>query len=100
VGTPPAGFYTQFWWSNPISVPLVTGNQGPVTISVSMTDPTMWSDWNGQGGVTQPEAFSEATQKVQSVGLSFGGDCLFENGASALSNPSSTEQFSSNFTES
>src|SRR5207248_6253608 len=27
VGTPPAGFYTQFWWSNPISMQLVSGSQ-------------------------------------------------------------------------
>src|SRR5439155_27289555 len=31
-GLPPAGFYTQFWWSNPVSVPLLTGNQPDVTI--------------------------------------------------------------------
>ena len=28
-GTPPAGFYTQFWWSNPVNVQLLTGNQSP-----------------------------------------------------------------------
>lgn len=25
VGTPPAGFYTQFWWSNPMNMQLVNG---------------------------------------------------------------------------
>src|SRR6202166_3232034 len=28
-GTPPAGFYTQFWLSNPMNVRLLTGNQPP-----------------------------------------------------------------------
>src|SRR5882762_4425383 len=27
VGTPPAGFYTQFWWSNPVNLPLASGSQ-------------------------------------------------------------------------
>ncbi len=26
-GTPPAGFYTQFWWSNPVNVQLLSGSQ-------------------------------------------------------------------------
>src|SRR5216684_707940 len=26
-GTPPAGFYTHFWWSNPVNLQLVSGNQ-------------------------------------------------------------------------
>lgn len=99
-GTPPAGFYTQFWWSNPVSVQLVTGNQGPMTINAHMSNATEWSDWNGQNGATQLEAFTEATQKVQSIGLSFGGDCFFENGVTAVGNSSNTEQFSSTFTES
>ena len=48
-GTPPAGFYTQFWWSNPVNLALVTGNQTG-TISAMMSDPNEWSDWNGQQG--------------------------------------------------
>ena len=100
VGTPPAGFYTQFWWSDAAFVPLVTGNQEePVLISADMSNPAEWSDWNGQSGATQTEAFDEAVQKVQSIGLSFGGECFFENGVTALNNQSNSEQFSSNFTE-
>src|SRR5437016_6890008 len=49
-GTPPAGFYTQFWWSNPVNLQLLTGNQLPATIMASMSDPDQWSDWNGQRG--------------------------------------------------
>jgi len=98
----PRGFYTQFWWSNPVSVQLVTGNQGPVTITADMRNAIEWSDWNGQSG-TNPavtEAFIEATHKVQAVGLSFGGGCFFENGVTAVNNPNNTEQFSSDFSES
>jgi hypothetical protein len=102
VGNPPAGFYTQYWWSNPVFVPLLAGNQGPTPISADMSDPAEWSDWNGQSGANPAvtEAFIEATQKVQAVGLSFGGGCFFENGVTALNNPNNTEQFSSTFTES
>ena len=98
VGTPPAGFYTQFWWSNPVSVQLITGSQGPQTISAVMSDPNEWSDWNGQQGSNPAvlEAFEEAIHEVQTVGLSFGGDCFFETGVQASSAP---ETFSSDFSE-
>jgi hypothetical protein len=100
VGTPPAGFYTQYWWSNPVAVPLVADGQAPVTIQAHMSVPGEWSDWNGQNGATQVEAFTEATMKVQTIGLSFGGGCFFENGVTAINNPNNNEQFSSTFTES
>ena len=103
VGMPPAGFYTQFWWSNPTNVPLTAGNQSG-TITASLSDPNEWSDWNGQRGGSSPEvleAFMEATHNVQTVGLSFGGECFFETGVTAVY-PSTTppyEVFSSNFSE-
>jgi hypothetical protein len=105
VGTPPAGFYTQFWWSNPTNVPLTAGSQAPVTITVPVSDPNEWSDWNGQRASSGPEvlaAFGKAIHNVQTVGLSFGGLCFFETGVNAVY-PSSTsepdEVFSSNFSE-
>jgi len=98
VGTPPAGFYTQFWWSNPINVQLVSGNQPPVTISANMFNPAEWSDWNGQSGANPAvtPAFIEATHKVQAIGLSFGGECFFETGVTPT-NPFTNETFSSMF---
>jgi len=100
VGTPPAGFYTQFWWSNPMHLPLVSGTQSG-TITANMSDPTQWSDWNGQRGDSSPavtEAFLEATHKVQAIGLSFGGECFFETGVTPMGTFNS-EQFSSSFSE-
>jgi hypothetical protein len=100
VGTPPAGFYTQFWWSNPVSAHLLTGSQPATTITAAMSDPNEWSDWNGQRGDSSPavlEAFEEAIHKVQTIGLSFGGDCFFETGVQAVETP---ERFSSTFSES
>jgi hypothetical protein len=100
-GTPPAGFYTQFWWSNPVDVRLLTGNQPPTTIMASMSDPTEWSDWNGQRGDSSPavtEAFLEATHKVLEIGLSFGGECFFETGVTPTGTFTS-EQFSSTFAQ-
>ena len=104
VGTPPAGFYTKFWWSNPINLQLLSGNQPTVTITADMSNPSEWSDWNGQQGSNPAvtEAFLEATQKVQAIGLSFGGECFFETGVTAVypaGNPPPYEVFSSQFSE-
>ena len=104
VGTPPAGFYTQFWWSNPVNLPLVAGNQ-TATISAMMSDPNQWSDWNGQKGdssLVVMEAFEKAIRHVQTIGLSFGGECFFETGVVAgySGTPPPYEVFSSSFSES
>jgi hypothetical protein len=99
-GTPPAGFYTQFWWSNPVHMPLTSGNDSS-TIVATMSDPNEWSDWNGKPG-TNPavtEAFLEAIHKVQAIGLSFGGECFFETGVTPTPDTSTNEQFSSLFGE-
>jgi hypothetical protein len=104
VGTPPAGFYTRFWWSNPSNLQLLSGTASG-TIIASMSDPTQWSDWNGQRGDSSPavlEAFLEATQNVQAIGLSFGGECFFETGVTAeypTGTPPPYEIFSSKFSE-
>src|SRR5947208_11947321 len=83
VGKPPAGFYTQFWWSNPEHQELNSGTQGG-TIIANVGDPSEWSDWNGQRPTPDnPEvaaAFEKAIHNVQTVGLSFGGLCFFETG--------------------
>jgi hypothetical protein len=99
VGSPPAGFYTKFWWSNPVHLNLIAGNQVG-TITANMSDPAEWSDWNGQSGANPAvtAAFFEAIQKVQSIGLSFGGDCFFETGVTPTQ-PFTNEQFSSMFSE-
>jgi len=99
-GTPPAGFYTQFWWSNPENAQLLTGNQ-LASINANMFDPSEWSDWNGQHGDSSPTvmaAFTKATQNVQAIGLSFGGECFFETGVTPTGTFTS-EQFSSMFSE-
>jgi hypothetical protein len=103
VGTPPAGFYTQFWWSNPVNLPVVTGNQ-TATISAMMADRNQWSDWNGQSGSNPAvlAAFEKAIRHVQTIGLSFGGECFFETGVVAdypTGNPPPDEVFSSSFSE-
>jgi len=41
-------------------LPLGADGQPPVTISAHMSNAVEWSDWNGQNGATQPEAFAEA----------------------------------------
>jgi hypothetical protein len=98
-GLPPAGFYTKFWWSNPVSLEMLVGNQGPAGISADLGNLYEWSDWDGKPAWQQPEAFMEAVQKVQSIGLSFGGECFFETGVTPTS-PFTNEQFSSQFGES
>jgi hypothetical protein len=98
-GGPPAGFYTQFWWSHPSSPQLVSGTQ---TITANMSNPSEWSDWDGKSALMVPEAFLEATQNVQAIGLSFGGLCFFETGVTAeypTGTPPPYEIFSSKFSE-
>ena len=76
----PGFAYTNYWWSNPISMTL-TGD-GTATLSVPLT-PSQWSDWNGQNGASSPSVtagFNAAVAKVNQIGLSFGGGCFFENG--------------------
>jgi hypothetical protein len=103
-GPPPAGFYTQFWWSDsPVDMQLLSGSQSG-TITVPVNDPAQWSDWNGKRASSSPEvmeAFEEAIRNVQTVGLSFGGLCFFETGVTAEypSGPPPYEVFSSTFTE-
>ncbi len=104
VGSPPAGFYTQFWWSNPVNLPLTAGSETG-TITADVSDPNEWSDWNGQRANSSLEvlaAFEKAIQKVQTVGLSFGGECFFETGVTAeypSGTPPPYEMFSTNFSE-
>jgi hypothetical protein len=77
----PGFAYTHYWWSNPIAMTL-TGN-GTATLSAPLTDPSQWSDWNGQNGASSPSVtagFNAAVAKVNQAGLSFGGGCFFENG--------------------
>jgi hypothetical protein len=97
-GTDTTGFYTRFWWSNPANVQLLTENQGPTPISAIVADPNEWSDWNGKRG-SDPEvteAFQVAIRNVQTVGLSFGGGCFFENGVTTSDGMGT---FQSTFTE-
>jgi hypothetical protein len=101
-GLPPAGFYTAFWWSNPIFMPLSSGNMSQ-TITASMSNAALWSDWDGKPA-TDPlvtAAFIKATQNVQAIGLSFGGTCFFETGVTAVypGIPPPDEVFSSTFSE-
>ena len=79
---------------------LLSGSQSR-TITASMSHPNEWADWNGQRGSNPAvtEAFVEATQKVQSIGLSIRGACFFETGVTPAST-FTTEQFSSDFGES
>ena len=98
-GTGTTGFYTQFWWSNPTSVPLVTDPEEQMMISQLVNDPAIWSDWNGKKGTDSAEvmeAFQVAIHNVQTVGLSFGGGCFFENGVTTSDGGGT---FNSTFTE-
>lgn len=73
--------FTNYWWSNPTTVLLANNPNG--SLSVSVADPTQWSDWNGKFGNNDPAttaAFTAAAANMTAVGLSFGGGCFFENG--------------------
>lgn len=91
--TTPGFAYTNFWWSNPESYVLANGT---ATLTAPLTDPSQWSDFNGQSGSSDPSDFYAAVAKVHEIGLSYGGDCFFENGATVNSG---TALFSSQFSE-
>jgi len=95
-GVPPAGFYTQFWWSAAVHMDLANGGFQTQKLIETMT-PADWSDWDGQPASEFPATFMEAAQHVQSIGLSFGGECFFETGVTPTQ-PFTNEQFSSMFT--
>jgi hypothetical protein len=100
------GFFTKFWWSNPIHVQLTNDGSGgvaPTPISVPLNDPTQWSDLDGKAATSSPDvtaAFDSAISRVATVGLSFGGGCFFENGVSITPGGSGTATFTSAFGES
>jgi hypothetical protein len=94
------GFYSRFWWSNPVSDSVPLTNDGSGSISVPLNDPSQWSNWDGKVGNSSPDvmaAFESATSRVSEVGVSFGGGCFFENGVT-VSNGTAT--FNSQFSES
>lgn len=69
--------YTKYWWSTPVSVQLANLADGiPKTIMVHVQS-GLWSDYNGQFDAA---GFDAAAKDVQTIGLSFGGGCFFENG--------------------
>jgi len=97
-GTPPAGFYTNFWWSDGVNMQMTSGMQNK-TLTEPMT-PGDWSDWDGKNAASSPtlmQAFTEAAQNVQSIGLSFGGNCFFETGVTPTPDTFTNEVFSSQF---
>jgi hypothetical protein len=94
-GLPPAGFYTKFWWSDTQHMILGAGNQSQ-TLMESMS-PADWSDWDGTPAATIPATFAQAASHVQSIGLSFGGDCFFETGVTPTPSTFTNEQLSSMF---
>jgi len=82
-------------------VTLATDPQVMMTISQPV-NALGWSDWNGKPNNDPSctpaieEAFQVAIHNVQTVGLSFGGGCFFENGVTTSDGEGT---FKSTFTE-
>ncbi|TAM80793.1 MAG: hypothetical protein EPN43_14610 [Jatrophihabitans sp.] len=71
---------TDYWWSNPSSIPLAAGT---FTITATVAGGG-WSDYNGHFGTdAYASGFAAAAAHVTAIGLSFGGGCFFENGVGA-----------------
>jgi hypothetical protein len=93
----PGFAFTNFWWSTDPNSITLTPVGGTFHLSVSLTDPSQWSDFNGKNGATEVTGFNDAVSKVSTVGLSFGGGCFFENGVTITSGSAT---LTSNFSES
>jgi len=73
---------TDYWWSNPVHARLEDLVGSPTTITEAISEGSRWSDFYGHFGndAAYSAAFQAAVRDVQSIGLSFGGGCFFENG--------------------
>jgi|SRR5947209_3064973 len=77
---------TDYWWSDAQQYVLANGT---VTLNEPVA-PVDWSDYNGQPAAANAAAFTAAAANVREIGLSFGGDCFFENGAAGTGTLTST----------
>ncbi len=75
---------TNYWWSNPVAIDLASLVAGDQTMTVPLT-PDKWSDYYGHFGTAYPVEAAAAVKDVESMGLSFGGGCFFENGGGVSS---------------
>ncbi|MDE3164792.1 MAG: hypothetical protein KGN36_03225, partial [Acidobacteriota bacterium] len=75
---------TNYWWSNPVAIDLASLVAGDQTMTVALTA-DKWSDYYGHFGTQYPAEFAAAVKDVESMGLSFGGGCFFENGVGVSS---------------
>jgi hypothetical protein len=72
---------THYWWSNPMSYPLVGPTSNGSTSLSNYLNGLDWSDYYGHFGVGPYAAgFQAALSDVTVIGMSFGGGCFFENG--------------------
>src|SRR5437870_4611449 len=65
------GFYTQFWWSNPVDVTLLKDPQASTPMNAVVNGVHQWSDWNGKfndDSLEVMEHFQTAIHNVKTVG--------------------------------
>lgn len=77
----------EVWYSNPVDVALA--GLGSAPLSNSLTDPSLWSNGQGQQGSNRPAQFNAAVANVAQVGLAFGGGSFFDVGVNVIKNTGS-----------
>lgn len=73
---------TKYWWADFAYADLVNFENGSVTLSASLADPSQWGDALGHNGgdPAYTAAFQAAVSQVAQIGVAFGGGCFFDVG--------------------
>jgi hypothetical protein len=68
------------WYSKTVAYALQMSNGVDVTLTTDLTDPTQWTNTNGQGGVANDPTFATSLADVTRVGLALGSGNFYSNG--------------------
>jgi hypothetical protein len=71
---------SDYWWSTSSLNLSTLAISGPSTLSFSTTDPSAWSNIDGQTGADDPAGFAAALKNVKEIGVAFGSSCSYASG--------------------
>lgn len=72
----------EVWYSNPTAFALSL--TGGIVLSETLSDPSKWSNGQGQWGNSRVAEFTAATANVHEIGFAFGGGSFFDVGVGVV----------------